>query len=101
MRHNLVRSGSLFLLAVIFTGGLTFTTIVLPDVVDGVLQRTITTPGGDSHADAIARLKTELFIAHYHIRAVSSCSASPPDGPNWPPSEPSASCSPSSHSSRA
>jgi protein-S-isoprenylcysteine O-methyltransferase Ste14 len=70
MRHNLVRSGSLFLLAVIFTGGLTFTTIVLPDVVDGVLQRTITTPGGDSHADAIARLKTELFIAHYHIRAV-------------------------------
>jgi protein-S-isoprenylcysteine O-methyltransferase Ste14 len=70
MHGNFARTGAMMLLAIIFTAGLTFATIALPDVVDGVLQRTITTPGGDSHADAIARLKTELFMAHYHVRAI-------------------------------
>jgi protein-S-isoprenylcysteine O-methyltransferase Ste14 len=70
MHGTLVRNGSMLLLAVIFTAGLTFATVALPDVVDGLLQRTITTPGGDSHADAIAQLKTELFMAHYHVRAI-------------------------------
>ncbi len=70
MQGTVLRSGSLLLLAVIFTAGLTFATVALPEVIDGVLQRTITTPGGDSHADAIARLKTDLFIAHYHVRTV-------------------------------
>ncbi len=60
----------MLLLAVIFTAGLTFATIMLPDVIDDALQRTITTPGGDSHADAVAQLKTELFIAHYHVRVI-------------------------------
>jgi protein-S-isoprenylcysteine O-methyltransferase Ste14 len=30
----------------------------------------VVTPDGDSHADAVARLKTELFMAHYHVRTI-------------------------------
>jgi protein-S-isoprenylcysteine O-methyltransferase Ste14 len=58
----------LFLLAAVFTAGLTFATVELPELVDGFLQRAIPTPGGDSHADEVALLKTELFIAHFHVR---------------------------------
>jgi len=70
MQSNLVRTGFLLLLAVVFTAGLTFATVELPEVVDRLLQNQIATPGGDSHADTVARLKTELFMAHYHVRAI-------------------------------
>lgn len=70
MRANVLRTGLLLLLALLFTAGLTFATVELPRVVDGFLQAAVSTPGGDSHADAAARLRTELFMAHYHVRAV-------------------------------
>jgi len=70
MTGNLFRATSLMFLAIVFTVGLTFATVELPELVDDVLQHTITTPGGDSHADPVARLKTELFMDHYHVRAI-------------------------------
>ncbi|MGD8318849.1 MAG: HEAT repeat domain-containing protein [Gemmatimonadota bacterium] len=69
-RRGILRGGSLLLLALVFTVGLTFATLELPYYLDGVLQNVITTPGGDSHVDEVARLKTDLFMAHYHVRAV-------------------------------
>lgn len=60
----------LFGLALVFTVGLTFATVELPYLVDGWLQSTIPTPGFDSHADDTRRLKAELFMAHYHLRAI-------------------------------
>jgi protein-S-isoprenylcysteine O-methyltransferase Ste14 len=70
MSSRVVRTGSLLLLAVVFTVGLTFATLELPYYVDGVLQNTIVTPNADSHVDAISRLKTELFMAHFHVRVI-------------------------------
>jgi protein-S-isoprenylcysteine O-methyltransferase Ste14 len=70
MTGRFLRSGSLLFLAVVFTVGLTFATVELPYRIDGFLQNAVHTPGGDSHADEVARLKTELFMAHYHVRAV-------------------------------
>ena len=70
MDRRYLRVGFPLVLALVFTAGLTFATLELPNYVDGVLQRVIHTPGGDSHADAVARLKTELFMAHYHVRAM-------------------------------
>lgn len=70
MNSGLFRAGSLLLLAVVFTVGLTFATVELPYRIDELLQNTIPTPGGDSHVDEIARLKTGLFMAHYHVRAI-------------------------------
>jgi protein-S-isoprenylcysteine O-methyltransferase Ste14 len=65
-----VEKGILLLLAVVFTAGLTFATLELPYLLDGFLQRTVATPGGDSHLGTVAQLKTELFMAHYHVRAL-------------------------------
>lgn len=70
MEGRLFRTGFLLFLAVVFTVGLTFATVELPYLVDEVLQNTIHTPGGDSHANAVARLKTELFMDHYHVRTI-------------------------------
>jgi protein-S-isoprenylcysteine O-methyltransferase Ste14 len=60
----------LFVLALVFTVGLTFATVELPYLADDLLQGAIPTPAGDSHADELARTRTELFISHYHLRAV-------------------------------
>jgi len=57
-------------LAAVFTVGLTFATIELPYRLDVLLQRTVMTPALDTHADAVTELKTELFIAHYHLRTI-------------------------------
>jgi protein-S-isoprenylcysteine O-methyltransferase Ste14 len=66
----------LVLLAAVFTIGLTFATVELPYLIDEVLQNNITTPGLDSHADEMSRLKTELFISHFHLRLIGySCFA--------------------------
>lgn len=65
-----VRSVLLLMLALVFTVGLTFAAIELPYIVDGYLQNHLTTPGFDSSADATSRLKTELFIQHYHLRTI-------------------------------
>lgn len=70
MKHGVPRTIFLLLLTLVFTVGLTFATIELPHHVDRLLQHTVQTPGGDSHADDLARLKTELFMAHYHVRSI-------------------------------
>ncbi len=70
MNPAVYRTSGLLFLATVFTVGLTFATLELPYLLDGFLQNTIQTPGGDSHVDEVARLKTELFMAHYHIRAL-------------------------------
>ena len=60
----------LTLLAVIFTIGLTFASVELPRLADSFLQRTVSHPGGDSHASDLGVFKAELFIKHYHIRLI-------------------------------
>jgi protein-S-isoprenylcysteine O-methyltransferase Ste14 len=60
----------LLLLTAVFTVGLTFATVELPRLIDRALQDAVPTPGFDSHADQISRLKTELFMVHYHLRAI-------------------------------
>lgn len=70
MEASVGRNGFLLLLAVIFTAGLTFATVELPYLLDGFLQRTVAAPSLDSHVDDVSRLKTELFMAHYHVRAL-------------------------------
>jgi len=67
---TLLRSGSVLFLTLVFTAGLTFATVELPALADQFLQHHVTTPGMDSHADVISRLKTDLFMAHYHVRAI-------------------------------
>lgn len=70
MSRSHIRSGSLLLLAVIFTVGLTFASVELPFRIDEALQGSIPSLNEDSHASAAAVVKTELFMAHYHVRAV-------------------------------
>ncbi|MDH3297764.1 MAG: HEAT repeat domain-containing protein [Gemmatimonadota bacterium] len=70
MSHRVRQRIVLVLLAAVFAIGLTFATVELPYLVDDVLQTSVTTPGLDSHADEISRLKTELFISHFHLRAI-------------------------------
>ena len=64
------RSVVLVVMAAVFTVGLMFATMELPYLADSLLQRVVTTPGLDSHADATSRLKTEMFIGHYHLRVI-------------------------------
>jgi len=60
----------LIILAFVFTIGLTFATVELPYVIDGLMKKIITTPAIDSHADEISVFKTELYISHYKLRLV-------------------------------
>ncbi|MGD8867291.1 MAG: HEAT repeat domain-containing protein [Gemmatimonadales bacterium] len=70
MSPRVRQNALLIMLAAVFTVGLTFATVELPYLVDDFLQNSITTPGFDSQADAISRLKTELFISHFHLRLI-------------------------------
>ncbi len=58
----------LIILASVFTIGLTFATVALPYIIDGLLMKIMTTPAIDSHADDISVFKTELYINHYKLR---------------------------------
>ncbi len=70
MMPRRLHTAFLVLLAAVFTIGLTFATVELPYLIDEVLQNNITTPGLDSHADEMSRVKTELFISHFHLRLI-------------------------------
>ncbi|UCF21085.1 MAG: HEAT repeat domain-containing protein [Gemmatimonadota bacterium] len=70
MKSRTARTAFLVLLAAVFTIGLTFVTVELPYLIDDVLQGAITTPNLDSHANEVSRLKTELFISHFHLRLI-------------------------------
>lgn len=60
----------LLLLAAVFTIGLTFASLEFPYWIDELLQKTVASPGFDSHADQASRIKTELYIQHYHLRTI-------------------------------
>jgi protein-S-isoprenylcysteine O-methyltransferase Ste14 len=67
---NMSRNVFLLFLALVFTVGLTFATVEVPYRIDKALQEQVTTPGFDSQVSAASRLKTELFIAHFHLRTI-------------------------------
>jgi protein-S-isoprenylcysteine O-methyltransferase Ste14 len=68
--RRVLQGGLLVLLAAVFTVGLSFATVELPYLADDVLQRTITTPDLDSHADDASVIQTELFISHFKLRLI-------------------------------
>jgi protein-S-isoprenylcysteine O-methyltransferase Ste14 len=70
MQRPAKRVAVIVILAAVFTVGMAFATVELPYLIDGYLQKHLTTPGLDSHADEISRLKTDLFIAHFHLRVI-------------------------------
>ncbi len=70
MTGRIGRSAFLFSLALVFTAGLTFASIELPYLVDGLVQGSVPAIDVDTHSDAVTAVKTELFMAHYHVRAL-------------------------------
>jgi protein-S-isoprenylcysteine O-methyltransferase Ste14 len=70
MHRRTLHTLFLFFLALVFTVGLAFATVELPYRVDDLLMETVRTPNLSTHADEVTGLKTELFIAHYHLRAI-------------------------------
>ena len=70
MNRYPVQTVSLVVLALVFTIGLSFASVELPYLVDEAVQNSVATPGFDSQADEVSRLKTELFISHYHLRTI-------------------------------
>jgi len=60
----------LFVLAGVFTVGLTFATVELPYLLDRFLQSAVPTPGFDSQASSFALLKTELYVSHFRLRLI-------------------------------
>jgi len=70
MKERPLVAAGLVVLAGVFTIGLTFATVELPYLLDGLLQNTVRGPGFDSQADALSLLKTELYIGHFHLRLI-------------------------------
>ncbi len=60
----------LMLLALIFSIGLTFASVELPDLLNKALYNRVPALDADSHADESSELRTELFISHYHLRLI-------------------------------
>jgi protein-S-isoprenylcysteine O-methyltransferase Ste14 len=54
----------------VFTVGLSFASVELPYLIDQAIIGSVHTPGIDSQADEVSRIKTELFISHYHLRGM-------------------------------
>ncbi len=70
MSRHISRTAFLVFLAFVFTAGLSFASVELPYLVDEAVQGVVSTPSFDSQIDEVSRLKTELFISHYHLRAI-------------------------------
>jgi len=68
--RHLTRTVFLVSLALVFTIGLSFASVELPHLVDDAIMEAVPTPGFDSQVDEVSRLKTQLFISHYHLRGV-------------------------------
>jgi hypothetical protein len=60
----------LALLSVVLTQGVALASMELPRVIDRALKHTVLTSDFDSPVDRVNRVKTELFMASYHLRAV-------------------------------
>lgn len=71
MNKNAFTAGAfLTLLAVVFSLGLTFASIELPDLLHKSLVGAVPSLDGDSHGDDAAISRTELFMDHYHFRTI-------------------------------
>ncbi len=70
MRINPAHKILLTVLAIIFTIGLTFTSVELPRLADAFLQENVPALAIDSHAGESNIFRTELYIQHYHIRLI-------------------------------
>jgi len=70
MASALGRNAFLLFLALVFTAGLSFVTVELPYLAHQVIMDHVHTPGFDSQVDESSRLKTRLFISHYHLPTV-------------------------------
>jgi hypothetical protein len=70
MSRRALDSSILLILATVFTIGLTFASLELPYWIDELIQETGASPGFDSFASETSRIKTELYIKHYHLRSI-------------------------------
>jgi len=70
MDRQVSRTVFLVFLALVFTVGLSFASVELPYLVDQTIIDTVPTPDIASKTGEVSRLKTELFLAHYHLRTV-------------------------------
>ncbi len=68
--RQLITGIFLVLLAVVFSIGLMFASIELPDLMQNALYDTVPALSGDSHADSFAVTRTEIFMRHYHLRLI-------------------------------
>jgi protein-S-isoprenylcysteine O-methyltransferase Ste14/ubiquinone biosynthesis protein UbiJ len=60
----------LLLLAIIFTTGLTFVSVELPQLLDSFLHKKVDFPSIVTGLNESSDLKTELYLQHYHLRLI-------------------------------
>jgi HEAT repeat protein len=70
MDRQVSKTAFLVLLALVFTVGLSFASVELPYLVDQTIIETVPTPDIESETGEVSRLKTELFLSHYHLRTI-------------------------------
>jgi len=60
----------LVLIALVFTAGLMFASVEIPELVDRLLHSNVHFLDVATGQDALSAYRTELFLPHYHIRAI-------------------------------
>jgi HEAT repeat protein/protein-S-isoprenylcysteine O-methyltransferase Ste14 len=60
----------LVLIALVFTAGLMFASVEIPQLVDRLLHNNVHFLDVATGQDALSAYRTELFLSHYHIRAI-------------------------------
>jgi HEAT repeat protein/protein-S-isoprenylcysteine O-methyltransferase Ste14 len=73
MKLKLSHGLLLTLLALIFTIGLTFTSVELPRLVDSFLNQKFNFPNIGTGAGANSEFKTDLYFEYYHLRLIGYC----------------------------
>jgi len=69
MKFSFSKTG-LFILAIVFTIGLTFASQELPYILDGWIQSSVNFPGFDQQSADLHINKTELYFQHLHLRTL-------------------------------
>ena len=73
MKIKLSHGLLLTLLALIFTIGLTFSSVELPRLVDSFLNQTFDFPDVGTGSGADSEFKTDLYLEYYHLRLIGYC----------------------------
>ncbi len=73
MKIKLSHGLLLTLLALIFTIGLTFTSVELPRLVDSFVSQKFNFPDIGTGSGAGSEFKTDLYLEHYHLRPIGYC----------------------------